>query len=450
MNDFLLLLSSRPLSSLVIITLLTFCCSSTQAQDLFTGTKSSASVAVAGADLAAPHGVLGALSSGNPAGLSSVEGRTIEVSGMAIVGHGRYTSPTSTNSHLNPVLGVAPSAAFATTVGNTAWRVSLSATPDTSLSADWSYYDAPGTAGVTYGYQRNKSSLLNERFAVGFSHPLGKKVQLGGSFGLVYESTTLIAPTIFQNQPVLKGLKTLLTLKTSGIGANGTAGLIYTPTRKLQIGVAYKTPTSLHTTGTADGDLSALLAALGLTGSFRSDFHYTASERNTLPQTLGAGLAWTVAQRTRVYLRGDFINWANSFDHLALEMSNGNNSDLNKLVGASGFIDSVPLNWKNQGIIHVGVESALKGNLIVRGGFVAGNNPVPSSTLTPLTAAITERSIAAGIGYHSGRYKLDAAYQAGLPNTASVGQSILRAGEYNNSQTEISTQTLSTTFAMIF
>ena len=425
---------------------------SAYAQDLFIGTKSSGSVAVAGADLAAPHGILGALTAGNPAGLGSIEGRSVEVSGIAVVGHGHYTSPSASKSNLNPLLGLAPSVAIATPIGKTPWRISLSATPDTSLSADWSYNDAPGTAGVTYGYQQNKSSLLNERIAVGVSHPLGNKVQVGATLGLVYESTTLIAPTIFQNQPVLKGLKTLLTLKTSGIGWNGTAGVIYTPIRKLQFGLAYKSPTYLHTTGTADGNLSALLAALGLTGSFRPDFHYTAGQDNALPQTLSAGAAWNATRRVHLYLRGDFVNWANSFNHLALQMSNGNNADLNKLVGSTGFQDSVPLNWKNQGIAHIGAEYLVKGNFIVRGGFVAGNNPVPSSTLTPLTAAITEKSLAAGVGYHSHRYNLDAAYQAGLSNTASVGpsQSILRAGEYNNSQTELGTQTFSTTFSMLF
>jgi long-subunit fatty acid transport protein len=420
------------------------------AQDLFTGAKNSASMGVGGADLASPHGALGAVSSGNPAGLTSLESRSLEVSGIAVLAHGSYTSPTSTNSKLDPLLGVAPSAAFATGVGKSLWRVSLSATPDVSLSATWFYNDAPGTAGVTYGYQRNQSSLLNERFAVGVGHPLGKKLAVGATFGAVYDSSTLIAPTIFQQQPVLEGLKTLLTLKTSGIGWNGSAGIIYTPVHKLQFGVSYKSSTAIHGTGTANGDLSALLAALGLTGSFQQDFHYTAALNNTLPQTAGVGATWIVNPRTRIYLRGDLVNWSDSFNHLALRVSNGTNPDLNGLVGSNGFHDLIPLNWHNQGIFHVGVESAVTRNFILRGGYVAGNDPVPPATLTPLTAVITKQSLAAGVGYHTGRYTLDAAYQAGLPATASVGQSILRAGEYDNSQTEISTQSVSTTISMIF
>ena len=406
-------------------------------------------MALGGADLAAPRGALGAVS-GNPAGLASIEGRSFEVSGLAIFGDGHYTSPTNTNGRLDPVLGVAPSAALASALGNSPWRVSLSATPDTSLSATWFYNDSPGTAGVTYGYQRNRSSLLNERVALGVGRPLGDKLSVGGTFGMVYDSTTLIAPTIFQQQPVLKGLKTLLSLRTSGIGWNGSAGLIYAPTHKVQLGLSYKSPTSIQSTGSADGNLSALLAALNLTGQFRPDFHYSARLNNTLPQTGGIGMQWEANTRLRLFFRGDLIGWNNAFDHLALEVTRGDNADLNGLVGSDEFHDVIPLNWHNQVLFHAGAEIAATRHLTLRGGYVAGNNPVPASTLTPLTAAITRQSLAAGFGYHSGRYTLDAGYQAGLPSSESVQQSDLRAGEYNNSTTSLSTHTLSSTFAMNF
>jgi long-subunit fatty acid transport protein len=447
--DLLRSIFSAVVFSLVVLFFVNSTASAT-AQDLFNGAKASASMGVGGADLSSPHGALGAVSSGNPAGLASIEGRSLEVSGVAVLAHGHYTSPYSTDGTLNPLLGVAPSAAFATDLGKSLWRVSVSATPDVSLSATWYYDDAPGTAGVTYGYQRNQSSLLNERFAVGAGHPLGRKVEVGATVGLVYDSSTLVAPTIFQQQPVLEGLKTLLTLKTSGVGWNGTAGLIYSPVSRLQFGISYKSSTAIHGTGTADGNLSALLAALGLTGSFRPDFHYSAALNNTLPQSGGIGVTWKATPRTRVFLRGDLVNWSDSFNHLALRVSNGDNADLNGLVGSNGFHDVIPLDWHNQGIFHAGVEIAATSKLSLRGGYVVGNDPVPSSTLTPLTAAITRQSLAAGVGYRSGRYKIDAGYQAGLPETASVGQSILRAGEYDNSQTELSTQSLSTTLSIVF
>lgn len=419
-------------------------------QDLFNGAVNSASLGVGHSDVALPRGVLGAVSIGNPAGIGLVEGRSLEVGGLAILAHGTYTSATSTNSRLDPLLGVAPAAAFVTGVGKTPWRISVSATPDVSLAANWYYNDAPGTAGVTYGYQQNKSSLLNERFAVGVAHPLGKKVQVGGTFGVVYDSTTLIAPTIFQQQPVLKGLKTLLTMKTTGVGWNGSIGVIYAPTPNVHLGVTYRTPTAINSTGTAVGNLSALVAALGLTGKFQPDFRYSSKFNYTLPQIGRVGVAWSATNRTKVFASVDFVGWGNAFDHLGLAVSDGTNADLNGLVGSNGFHDVIPLSWSNQTIVHAGVERAMTPSLILRGGFVAGNDPVPSATLTPLTASITRASLAAGVGYRRGRYALDAGYQAGLPHTASVGQSILRAGEYNNSQTEISTQTLATTFAVSF
>lgn len=424
--------------------------SSGYGQDLFNGTVNGASLGVGHSDVAMPHGALGAVSVGNPAGIGLIEGRSLEVGGLAILAHGNYTSATSTNSRLDPLLGLAPAVAFVSSVGRSPWRFAVSATPDVSLAANWYYYDAPGTAGVTYGYQQNKSSLLNERFALGVAHPLGKKLQIGGTFGVVYDSTTLIAPTIFQQQPVLKGLKTLLTMKTTGVGWNGSVGAIYTPTPKVHVGITYRTPTTINSTGTAVGNLSALLAALGLTGKFQPDFRYSSKFNYTLPQIGRAGVAWNASTKTKVFASVDFVGWGNAFDHLGLTVSEGTNADLNGLVGSNGFHDVIPLNWSNQAIVHIGVERVMTPNLTLRGGCVAGNNPVPAATLTPLTASITQASVAAGVGYHRSRYRLDAGYQAGLPHTASVVQSLLRAGEYNNSQTEISTQTLATTFAIVF
>jgi len=78
------------------------------------------------------------------------------------------------------------------------------------------------------------------------------------------------------------------------------------------------------------------------------------------------------------------------------------------------------------------------------------NNPVPSSTLLPLTAAIMQNAIATGAGWSHGRWRYDAAYQAQLPATQSVGKSAILAGEYDNSRVRVSTQSLTLTARVKF
>jgi hypothetical protein len=78
------------------------------------------------------------------------------------------------------------------------------------------------------------------------------------------------------------------------------------------------------------------------------------------------------------------------------------------------------------------------------------SNPVPSATLLPITAAIMQNSIATGAGWSRGRLRLDAAYQAQLPSSESVGKSSILAGEYSNSRVRLMLQSVTATATIHF
>src|SRR5215813_3337718 len=104
--------------------------------------------------------------------------------------------------------------------------------------------------------------------------------------------------------------------------------------------------------------------------------------------------------------------------------------------------DVVPLHWKNQGVFGIGVESPVGEFWSFRGGYSYATNPVPSATLTPMTAAILQNTIGTGVGYNLGRYHFDLAYQVQLPGSQSVGTSSLLSGEYNNSKVDVAVHSL--------
>ncbi len=137
----------------------------------------------------------------------------------------------------------------------------------------------------------------------------------------------------------------------------------------------------------------------------------------------------------------DWIDWAHAFDTLHISMSNGSNPGVNGVLGP-GFRDNVPLNWSSEFVYRVGWEYAVTDNLALRLGYAYGQSPVPDSTLTPMTAAITEHTFTAGAGYRWGRYSFDIAYQYYIPATQNVGQSGLLSGEYSNSSTTFSAHVL--------
>jgi long-subunit fatty acid transport protein len=216
--------------------------------------------------------------------------------------------------------------------------------------------------------------------------------------------------------------------------------LLASPGKKVQFGVAWKSRTIINSEGTATGNIGAQLAAVGLAA--RPDFAYSAAVRNTLPQSVIAHVAWKVDRSWMLAFQSNWINWKDAFTTLPVALTNGTNADINGLLGTNTLNDGVPLDWKDQVSVRGGVERLLTENVSLRGGFAHGNNPVPSSTLSPLTAAIMKDQLTTGFGYRHGRARFDAAYGFGFKANASVGQSSLKSGEYNNSHVGLGTQAL--------
>jgi len=120
------------------------------------------------------------------------------------------------------------------------------------------------------------------------------------------------------------------------------------------------------------------------------------------------------------------------------------------LLQSTSLDDSVPLYWRNQFIIRTGFDVSIGESLSLQGAYSHGNSPVPSRTLTPLTAAIMSDALSTGIAYEKSRYRLQLAYQVNLPQTARVESSGLLAGEYSNTRTSLWLQTVALTTGIRF
>ena len=78
----------------------------------------------------------------------------------------------------------------------------------------------------------------------------------------------------------------------------------------------------------------------------------------------------------------------------------------------------------------------------IRAGYAHATNPVPGSTLSPLTAAIMTNQFSTGLGYRLRKWRFDLAYAVSPTAQESVRQSALLSGEYSNSTVKIGTQLL--------
>lgn len=417
-------------------------------QSFYQSTASAQSVALGGVYVPSSSDAIDAVAA-NPAGLTALTRPVLDLSVSTIFARGSFSDSANTNAPLSTSPGVVPYGAFGMPIGHTRFSFGVAFTPELMSVADWNYVDPPGTLGVTYGMQEQKSAILAARSAAGFGVRLGKKLSIGATVGADYNSNTLHAPYIFQSQPVLMGLKTLLDLHTYGYGWNTSVGLLALPTKKVQVGLAWKSRTEINSTGTATGNASALFTALGA-GSASSTFAYSAKVQNVLPQSILASVAWYVNPRWIFAFQTNWVNWQNSFVTLPVTLTNGTNATINSVAGSTSLVDGIPLNWKNQYSFHTGAERLVTESSSIRFGYSYDNSPVPSATLTPLTAAIMSNQLSAGYVYHHGNYRIEATYAYDLTANASVQQSALQAGEYDNSNVRVGTQSLTVGYSYVF
>lgn len=377
---------------------------------------------------------------GNPAGLAPLSRGELDVSAVGVFTGGDFRNAANPDAKLGSFGGALPYGAYATPLHHSPWVLALAVSPEILMRANWHYFDTPGTAGVTYGYQKQDTQIFGIRSSVALARAIGSKWNAGVTLGIVYNQNHLQAPYIFQQQPALAGLKVLIDLTTRGYGWNGSAGVQWQPRSNIRAGAAWKSGTTMRTNGELNGSASALFAALGVASS--PQFSYQATVMNHLPQAFNAGLWWRTRSHISYSLEGGLTAWGQAFQQLPITLTGGTNAVINTVAGSSTLVDAVPLHWSNQGVVHAGLEYPVREHWTVRGGYSYRNNPVPAATLTPLTAAIMQQTVAGGAGWSRGKWAYDAAYQLQFPSTESVAVSGLKAGEYNNSSVTVRVQSV--------
>lgn len=409
------------------------------ANGIFRNGAGARAMALGGASVGLPDGPMEALGA-NPAQLGLASAPTLQLGALAGWGEGDFTNTADPAGKLREKFGVMPELGLAVPL-NERLTVGLAALPDAAAAVDWNFVDAPGglDGATSYGRQLHRSEILVHRTAGGFSYACTDRFSFGGSVGLIYNRNALRAPYTFQSHPALRGFKTTLDLETSGLGVNGSFGLLFRPHDRLTLGLSYQTEIHADSDGSARGNAGVQLINLG--GGFagvRPDFHYDATVENIFPQQVGAGVSWQATPWLRTVVQVEWINWSRAFAELPIHLTNGNNTDLNAFLGTNALDDTVPLNWRDRVVLRSGLEFRLSEAVTLRLGHAFGDSPVPATTLTPMTAAILRHTVTAGAEWQFGQLSLAAAYQHDLPATMTVGTSSLASGEYSASQTRVS------------
>ena len=383
----------------------------------------------------------------NPAALGA-KSPTLQLGVAAGFVHETFSNRANDHARMNDE-GFVPNGAFSLPIGRLTFG--LGTIPDATLRSDWRYRDTPGglDGKTTLGTRTHKSEIILLRTVLGASWEINDRLSIGGSAGFLYNRNRLEAPYIIQSQPALAGAKTRLDLETEGTGWNAQFGVLWKPIPSLNLGASYTLASRLKSNGRAFSDARVQLRNLGL-GALDGRATFNAEVTNEFPQIASVGLAWQTTPRLLLAGQVDWINWADTFDTLEVRLRHTTNPSYRLLLGSSNLDDDIPLNWRDQWVWRIGAEFAVNGTWKVRAGYSYANNPVPGGTLTPLTAAVMEHTIGAGVGWRAGRYGIDLAYQWQLPNKEHVGRSDLRSGEYSGSDIEAGVQWIGLTTTVAF
>jgi len=372
----------------------------------------------------------------NPAGWAGIRERRADFSLSAAYFDASFSNAANDDAGLDRGFGALPDVALAVPVENRRVTLGFSVTPDVALQTDYDLVDAPGSAGgVSYGRQRYATRFAAVRAALNAGWRASDRLSLGASVGAVFDENRLAAPYTFQSPHALQGVKTLVDLRTRGVGPSARFGLLYRISEDIRFGLSYRAQTTLQTGGEANGDASASFAALGLSGSPR--WAYDVDIETEIPRMASAGLAWQATPRWGVLVQADWINYADTYENLTLELSDGDNATLNGLVGGDAFVERAPLRWDDQWVFRLGTRYRATDGVTLRAGYAYGDNPVPAGTATPLTAAIQEETLGAGADWSAGQWDLSLAYQYAFPSEVRVNDSDLVGGEFDNSSFEI-------------
>lgn len=159
----------------------------------------------------------------------------------------------------------------------------------------------------------------------------------------------------------------------------------------------------------------------------------------TFPQSIGFGASYAMTDWFRLAFDAEWINWRDAFDVMTLNLSNGDNPNINTVLGNDGsFSLEFPLRWKDAVVVRFGTELDVIPELTLRGGAAFGTNPVPATTLFPVFPAVVENHVMAGASVHITRnLALHAAYEYAFNNSEEAAATSLLAREYDRSRSTL-------------
>lgn len=159
-----------------------------------------------------------------------------------------------------------------------------------------------------------------------------------------------------------------------------------------------------------------------------------------LPQSLGFGLSYKPVPKLNLGFDVEWINWSNAFEKMEIKLTNGTNSNINKMMGSPNINIDFPLEWKDAVLLKLGFEYDISKPVTLRFGYAFGSNPVPESTVFPVFPAIVEHHFSLGGTYKfTNDIKVNLGIETGLNKELTAENPSLVQSEFDGGTSKLST-----------
>jgi len=370
----------------------------------------------------------------NPAGLAQLESSEVNITVIATSPRGEYTPniklgegsslyeigfKNGTRWFHKDEINVFPNAGgFLKLPGVKGVTAGVGVSLNHDLNFRWDLFDPPVGYGNTVEYPEiDHSSKLR---VIDFHPSLAKEVvenrlYFGAGFSALYCETNLrkteITPnlqldpatgdTIWLPRP-LDHLYTDLTFEADGWGYGFNAGLLFRLNPKFQIGVSYRSASTVNLKGDTKLDLylpensgmeqffldKGTAEDTTIANLFKGGLLSTKPDAELdlkLPADVGIGIAYIPNDKLTLTADVSFTQW-DQLELLELELEGMGP------VGDSAENITIVTNWENTVRFSAGLQYVFNETVTLRGGYYHDPSPVPDETLSPLFPDVGDKS----------------------------------------------------------
>ena len=140
-----------------------------------------------------------------------------------------------------------------------------------------------------------------------------------------------------------------------------------------------------------------------------------------VPRQIRANVAYWPVEKLVLSAEVAWIEWHRAFKRTRVILTNGDNTDVNFVIGSNGVDTGLKLRWRNQFVFSMYTAYMVTDQLTVRFGVNYGKSPInPDTQGNGPSAGFIDTHINAGLGYAWDRYELNFLVEYGVRSSPST------------------------------